>query len=184
MPPAGISLSLTGYTAYRQLAKDLRKAGKKDLRAALRKQINDAGRPVLQDVQSAVRNIRVTSHGGGTAQRRKFNVERATTTRAKASAGRRKAGLRDSIARATKLQVTAKGVKFVVRSALLPEDQRSLPRHLDSAKGWRHPVFGNRDNWVSQKGQPYFAATIKKKAPAFRRAILEAMEQIRRQLDG
>jgi hypothetical protein len=183
MARAGVSLSVTGYSAYRKLAKDLRKAGRKDLRAALRKQIANAGRPVLDEVKAAVRTLPVTSRGGGTAQRRKYNVGRASTERAKASAGRRGAGLRTSIASATRLQVTAKGVRFVVNSARLPESQRSLPRHLDSEKGWRHPVFGDTHTWVHQKGKPYFATTIKRKAPAFRRAILDAMEQIRRDLD-
>lgn len=183
MPPLRISIAGTNAQAFRQLAKDLRKAGKTDLRKELRKKITDAGRPVLDDVKAAVRDVPVTSRGGGGTQRLKYNVGRATTERAKASAGRRVAGLRATIARATKLQITAKGVRFVVQSSQLPEDQRSLPRHLDSAKGWRHPVFGDRDVWVSQKGRPYFAVTIKKKAPAFRQAIVGAMETIRQQLE-
>lgn len=183
MPPIGLSLAAQNVGAYRDLAKRLRQAGRKDLRSSLRKKISDAGRPVLDDVKTAVRTIPVTSHGGGTAQRRRYNVGRATTERAKRSAGRRGAGLRSTIASATKLQITAKGVRFVVQSSKLPENQRSLPRHLDSEKGWRHPVFGNRDNWVAQKGRPYFASTIKKKAPAFRRAIVEAMEKIRREIE-
>lgn len=185
MPPVGISISAMGYQAYRQLAKDLRKAGRPggDLRKKLRKKITDAGRPVVGEVRAAVRDLPVTSRGGGGKARTAFNVERASTERAKASAARRAGGLRASIARAVKLQVTARGVRFTVNSAVLPPDQRTLPRHLDSAKGWRHPVFGDRDVWVHQKGRPYFAATIKRRAPAFRKAVLEAMEEIRRELD-
>lgn len=183
MPPVGIGIKVANAQAYRQLAKQLRKAGRTDLRKELRKKIADAGRPVLDDVKTAAREIPVTSRGGGTSQRRKYNVDRATTVRAKASAGRRGAGLRATIASATKLQVTAKGVRFVVQSSKLPEDQRSLPRHLDSEKGWRHPVFGNKEEWVHQKGKPYFAVTIKRKAPAFRRAILDAMDAIRKMIE-
>lgn len=183
MPPLRISLAATNVSAYRQLAKDLRKAGKTDLRKQLRKKITDAGRPVLDDVRSAVRDLPVTSRGGGGKQRLGYNVERATTARAKTSAGRRGSGLRQTIAAATKLQVTARGVRFVVQSSKLPPDQRTLPRHLDSEKGWRHPVFGDREEWVHQRGRPYFAVTIKKRASAFRKAIVEAMEQIRRDLE-
>lgn len=183
MPPLGISLAASGYKEYRQLAKDLRKAGKSDLRKALRKKITEAGRPVVEEVKSAVRDIPVTARGGGTAQRRKFNVARATTERAKASAKRRGAGLRATIASATRLQITAKGVRIVVNSARLPVDQRTLPRHLDSEKGWEHPTFGDWNAKVRQRGRPYFSSTIRKRAPAFRRAVLEAMEQIRDQLD-
>jgi hypothetical protein len=182
MPPIRISIAATNVSEYRKLAKELRKAGKTDLRKQLRKQIADAGRPVLDDVKAAVRDMPVTSRGGGGAQRRRFNVARASTERAKASAARRGAGLRSTIASATKLQITAKGVRFVVQSSKLPADQRTLPRHLDSEKGWRHPVFGDRDVWVTQKGRPYFGSTIKRKAPAFRKAIVDAMEKIRQQL--
>lgn len=183
MPPFGISLAATNVSAYRDLAKKLRQAGRKDLRKELRQKITEAGRPVLEDVKAAARAIPVTSRGGGRKQRRRYNVDRATTERAKASAGRRAAGLRATIASATKLQVTARGVRFVVQSSKLPPDQQSLPRHLDSTKGWRHPVFGDRDVWVEQQGRPYFGVTIKQRAPAFRRAIAEAMEKIRDDID-
>ena len=183
MPPAGISISATGYKQYRELAKKLRQAGRKDLRKKLRKRIADAGKPVLDEVKAAVRNLPVTSHGGGGKQRTAFNVARASTERAKAAAARRGAGLRATIASATRLQITAKGVRFAVNSNRFPAEQRTLPRHLDSQKGWRHPVFGDRETWVHQRGRPYFAATIKKRAPAFRRAVLDAMDEIAKELD-
>jgi hypothetical protein len=75
-------------------------------------------------------------------------------------------------------------VRIVVASSRLPADQQSLPRHLDSPKGWRHPVFGNKNNWVHQQGKPYFATTIKRHAPAFRRAVISAMETIRSRIEG
>lgn len=183
MPPAGVSISAAGYQDFRALAKKLRQAGKKDLRKKLRKKISDAGQPVLGEVRAAVRAIPITSHGGGTGQRTAHNVARATTERAKKAAARRGAGLRATIASATKLQITAKGVRFVVSSNRFPADQRTLPRRLDSEKGWRHPVFGDREKWVHQRGKPYFAATIKKRAPAFRRAIIAAMEEISNELE-
>jgi hypothetical protein len=184
MATAGISISSQGVKEYRDLARRLREAGRRELRAALRKHIADAGRPVLDEVRTAARTLPVSgSRGGGTAQRRRFATANASDKR-KLSAGRRKVGLRRSIASAIKLQVTARGVRFIVNSTQLPPDQRTLPRHLDSPKGWRHPVFGNREQWVHQEGKPYFATTIKKRAPQFRRAILDAMEEIRRELEG
>lgn len=184
MPPAKFSVSAQGYAQYRELAKKLRAAGRRDLRKQLRTRITDAGKPVVEDVRNAVLAVKTTStRGGGTKQRREFNVGRATTERAKKSASRRRSGLRRSIASATKLQITARGVRFVVNSNALPVDQRHLPRHLDSAKGWRHPVFGDRHNWVHQQGQPWFGATIKRKAPAFRQAILKAMDDVRAELE-
>lgn len=187
----------------RNLAKKLRAAGRTDLRRNLRKTIADAGKPVLDEVKTAVRDLRVTSqavgskhfghndssHGGGTGQRRQHRVSKAKATarasleKAQERARRRGAGLRESVAAATKLQITAKGVRFVVSSAQLPEGQQSLPRHLDSAKGWRHPVFGNREVWVAERGGPWFAETLKKRAPEFRATIVDAMEQTKADLE-
>jgi hypothetical protein len=210
MPPVRISLAAQGVDEWRALAKKLRK--KKEFRKNLRDQITAAGRPIVGEVQEAVLKVKTAtshksskekrvwvsasegSHGGGTSRRRttlavqagrrarksKKNV-RAAIQRA---AGKKGLGLRESIARATKLKVTARGVKFYVDSSKMPESQRNLPRLLDSEKGWRHPLFGNREDWVDQKGQPYFGATIKKKAPEFRRAIENAMNEVKRDLDS
>lgn len=194
MADARISLSIVGAREWKQLSKNLRGAGNRGMRTALRKRIQEAGQPVLDEVKAAARNIPVTSEGGGgTNRRRTFNSLQAGRRAAKrgkdigkaaARGGRRSAGLRTSIAAATKLQITARGIRFVVASANLPESQRTLPRHLDSPKGWRHPVFGNREHWVHQQGKPYFASTISKRAPAFRQSILDAMEDVKNQIEN
>jgi len=181
----GFSIAATNVDQYRETIERLRKAGKvgKGLRKNLRKQIADAGKPAVDDVKQTVLSIPITSHGGGGAQRRRYNVDRATTERAKRTAARRGAGLRRTIASSVAIQQTAKGIKIVTRSTKLPEDQRSLPRHLDSPKGWRHPVFGNPSNWVQQQGKPYFGETIKKHAPGFRRAAVKAIEDTIAQIE-
>lgn len=189
MPEISLSAGQAGQQ-FRLLAKKLRQAGAVDLRKALRQKIVAAGGPVVDEVKQAVRDLNVTSsHGGGTLQRRGFNVSRAKASaktdlaEAQQRAERRGAGLRETVAAGVRLQVTAKGVKIIASSARLPDSQKSLPRHLDSDKGWRHPVFGNKESWVHQRGGPWFASTIKPKAPAFRAAIVDAMEDIKKQLD-
>jgi hypothetical protein len=188
-----IGLAAQNVGQYRALAKKLRDAGRKDLRSALRKRISGAGKPVVEEVKAAVRDLHVTSHGGGGKRRQQFNAlqagrrayKRGADVRAAAArAAKRSTSLRETVAKATRQQITAKGVRIIVDSKKLPESQQSLPRHLDSEKGWRHPVFGNRNNWVSQKGGPYFASTIKKRAPEFRQAIVDAMDEITAELEG
>lgn len=194
MANAGISISVVGYDEWRKLSKKLRGAPN-ELRANLRKQIQAAGKPILEDVKEAARTIPVTSSGGGgTARRQTFNSMQAgrrahetgksVESAAKRAAGRRKAGLRRSVANAAKLQIRARGIRFIIDSSTLPESQRTLPRHLDSPKGWRHPVFGNRENWVHQEGKPYFASTIKKRSNDFRKAILDAMEETKNKIQN
>lgn len=196
-----MSLAAQNVDEWRRTAAALRKAGTKGqgLRRQLRSEINDAAKPVLLETQEAVRSLRVTSetrslsinqvagpparsHGGGRGQRRKHAVSRARTERAAKAVARRPHSLREAAARATKLQQTVKGVRFVVRGNLMPPGQESLPRHLDSEKGWRHPFFGNKEVWFTEKGGPWFGATIKKKAPEFRRAVLQAVDKVKREL--
>lgn len=180
MADFGISISAQGAQELRALSKKLK--NNKPLRKKLRTKIAEAGKPVVADVKQAVLALNVTSHGGGSAQRRAHAVGKAKTARAKASASKRPAGLRQTIASATNVQITARGIRIRVSGTKLPPDQQSLPRHLDSKKGWRHPTF--RDGpWVSQKGGPYFGDVIKKRAPSFRRGALLAIEETIAELD-
>ncbi|MGH3439669.1 MAG: hypothetical protein ACRDRN_24845 [Sciscionella sp.] len=189
MPEVRISLSSQGAQEFRALSRKLKDTGRKDLRTKLRRGIIQAGKPVVADVQEAVLSLHTTSTGNlnpksGNARRREHNIARARSASAVRRAERLGAGLRESTARATRLQVTARGVKIITDSNKLPESQRSLPRHMDSPKGWRHPVFGNRHVWVLQKAGPWFASTISKKAPKFRQAILQTMDDVTRDLES
>lgn len=184
MPPIAVRVSAKNVAQYRQLARKLRETGRKDLRAKLRQSISEAGKPVLDEVKERVQTLHVTSsHGGGGMQRARFKSGRARTEKARDRLLRKGRGLRAEVASATKLQITTKGVRFYVNSSQLPPDQQSLPRHLDSPKGWRHPVFGNKSNWVEQKGGPWFADTIKGRAPSFRQAIVKAMDDTANELE-
>jgi hypothetical protein len=164
----------------------LKTAGRGDLRKQLNKSIKDAGRPIVENVRNAAQGLHSnSSHGGGARQRQKYAASRARTERAAANALRRSGSLRRRVASATTLESTQRGVRFVVRSAQLPPDQRSLPRHMNSEKGTRHPVFGNRDNWVSQTWRPagFFSKTISQKSHDFRRYIGAQLEEIKKQID-
>lgn len=179
-----LSLAAQNVGQYRALARKLREAGRTDLRKKLRERIAEAGKPVVDEVKRAVESLNVTSaRGGGGAQRAKFKAGKARTEKARDRLLRKGRGLRREVAAATRIQTTTKGVRIIVASNRLPEDQQTLPRHLDSTKGWRHPVFGG-DVWVRQKGGPWFASTIKKRAPAFRQAIVRAMDDIQKQIES
>lgn len=96
---------------------------------------------------------------------------------AKAEAG---SGLRETIARATAGSVTTSdktgvGIRWKVAAAKMPNKQRALPKGFNSPKGWRHPVYGNRNVWVAQHGTPFFDTTIKKHQNDLRDAVVEGM---------
>lgn len=175
---AGFSVSAQGAGQLQELSRALRAAGRGELRKKLRREIADAGRPVVAEVREAVLRLPVKgTRGGGGAARRGHAVGRTRTPRSAAAAAAREHGLRRSVAAATSLSITARGIRIVVSGAKLPPQQRSLPRHMDSPKGWRHPVFG-RDVWVHEQAGPWFASTIGRRAPVFRTAVLKAMDAV------
>lgn len=177
---------------FRELSKRLRQTGQTDLRKNLRKAIQEAGKPVVQATQDAVRSIPITSegigafagdfrvptnsHGGGRKQRRTHTASTSRTEKSRQRALKRGGSLREAVARSVKLQITTRGIRIISDSKAMPPDQQTLPRRMDSPKGWRHPVFGNREVWVTEKGKPWFGSTIQKHAPDFRAAVVDVME--------
>lgn len=65
----------------------------------------------------------------------------------------------------------------------IPPDMRSLPAYVDGRGRWRHPVFGNTNAWVGQRGEPWFVPTILARAPQFRAGVQRAMNTVARRID-
>jgi hypothetical protein len=186
-----VDVRITGAEQLGGLAKRLKDAGPdgKKLRKELLKAIRTGAKPALAATRKTVKTIPVTgARGGGRKARAGHQFDRSRgdeeTRRARAKRG---AGLRDTVARSLRLTVKtgsrAPRVRIEVDASKMPEDQRSLPRHLDNPEGWRHPTFGN-DPWVAQKGRPWFEVTIRKHLPALRAHILKAMDDIADQIEG
>ncbi|WP_433252859.1 hypothetical protein ACQPYK_08560 [Streptosporangium sp. CA-135522] len=180
---------VAGAEQMRKLAADLKKVDRK-LATKLRKAIRDAARPAVADAKTAITTLKVTgSRGGGTKQRADQHLQRAkdpTNERAIARA-RARAGLRRTIAAAIKTDIRdggrRAGVRIVVDASKLPADQKTLPRRMNNRKGWRHPLFGNRDRWYAQRGRPWFEPSISRHVNKVRTTILAAMDEIAAELD-
>jgi hypothetical protein len=170
MPTVRFGLHVEGGEKYKALSRDLRAQGRGDLQRRLRAGIKDAGKPAVADVRASARAVQVTSSKGGHARP-------DTSTH-----------LRERVAKATTIAVRQKGIRIKVSAKKVGPYGVVLPKYLDASLGryqrWRHPVFGNRSNWVEQKGQPYFGVTIKRHAQDFRRALLDVMDDVGRELTG
>lgn len=166
------------------LAKRLKEAGDKKLQRELSRSVRKVTRPIVKDLRSAIKSLPVSgSRGRGSRSRANYDLDRMKKlTEKNALKAIKRAGLRDTIARAirSEFRTTGRsaGVKISVKGTLIPPDQRVLPKYLDSPKGWRHPVFGNRQNWVRQKGRPWWSVTIQPHADKARREILEGARQV------
>ena len=129
------------------------------LKRELRKNFRDAAEPVIGDVQQSI--LLMPSHHDGT--------------------------LRAGIARTVTVSTSLTGDGIAVRVSSLgsrmPPGKESLPFHVDSGRGWGHPVFGHRDRWVRQQGKPeWFERPIADNARQFQGAAQQALDETQRKL--
>lgn len=74
-----------------------------------------------------------------------------------ATHGTKHTGLRESVAAGVNITpyTGALGTGTAITTSMPKEDAAVIPAGFDPslrAKGWRHPVFGNKRKWVEQKG--------------------------------
>ncbi len=200
-----VDVRITGANQLHELSKRL-KAADKTLPAKLRKAIRQGTAPAVSATKQAITTLPVKGSRGGGRKQRSTHTGDAAVGRLKARAAKtqmgeadlaaregkardraqRRAGLRQSIAAAIKVEIktgSRAAVRIKVDEKKLPPDQQTLPRRLDDPRGWRHPVFGDREVWVRQQGGPWFESTIRRHLDATRKAVLAAMDEVARELD-
>ena len=135
------------------------------LKRNLRRAFKDAAEPVLGDVEQSI--LLMPSHHDGTLRRQ---VAKTVSVRTSFSAS----GVR--------VQIDSLGAK-------MPPGKGTLPHHMDSGKGWNHPVYGHgprsRWHWTRrrQTGKPgWFERPIADNAREFQAAAQRAIDAVRREL--
>jgi len=127
----------------------------------MRKELVKAARPFVPRVRAAILNI--------------------------ATHGTKHTGLRLRIAANVEAysyiyyEIASVGVR--VSTQRMPSGQKSLPLMMEGAKIWRHPVFGDTENWVTQEPHPYFEEGMAGYGPAAQLAVSRAVDHIARVLD-
>lgn len=110
----------------------------KSLTTALRKRIKNAGNIAADSVR---KKLALSSPGGGD------------------DSGESRAALIAATRVTVSFAKRAAGAKIVTGSGGLDAAHKGLLKVYNKTS-FRHPVFGNTDNWVPQKGRPYFNAGI------------------------
>jgi hypothetical protein len=170
-----VEIEVRGGASLHEVAARLREAARKDLRTELLQAFRRAGRSLLDDEKSTAASlpIRGFPHPG-----RKRRYSGPSTAK----------NLRAQVAAATGLEVTLSGddprVRVKVSSAKMPAGMRWLPRKLNSDRGWRHPVLGNRHVWVKQVGKEWFEPTGRKHFDDFRREAQQALDRVADKIAG
>lgn len=158
------------YEKFGTLARRFRDAADGDLRRDAVNELQSAARPVLGAVRASVLSASfpvVPAGDGGTPSK----------------------GLRERLAAASHATPLPQGsgVRFQVEYGEVdPKWGRRLAMLTDVelAPRWRHPVFGNRNYWVTQQGRPWFFSSIRPAAPAFESGVRRAMDRTARKISG
>ncbi|MEV6790905.1 hypothetical protein AB0M87_02665 [Streptomyces sp. NPDC051320] len=59
----------------------------------------------------------------------------------------------------------------------------NAPKRTNSSRGWRHPVWGNRENWVQQRGKiEWFDRAFQGRQDIYKQAVHAAMEDMARRI--
>jgi hypothetical protein len=157
------------------------------LKRELRKNFRDAAKPLVRDVQQSI--LTMPSHHAGQ--------------------------LREEVAKTVVLRTSfaASGVRVNIDSvgSKMPQGKGTLPHHLDSGKGWNHPVYARGPRftlrrsrarkyrhlkedlkplvkqgawtWTHQEGKPgWFEKPIADNAREFRDAALKAIAETEKHL--
>lgn len=155
------------------------------------------------DLTRAVRSLRGVENGKALRTQLRKNVRRGLAPAVPAIRSKVKSlpskgetrrrgrpGLRRSTARATRLQVSLSARQAIVTLRVdpkkMPKGQHNLPAYLNGNapfERWRHKVFG-RDEWVTQPAHPYFDAVIRRYQPAAVRAVEDALNHIKGEIEG
>lgn len=91
--------------------------------------------------------------------------------------GKKHTGLRGRLAAGVDVDTRTSGVRIVAKA--VDPSEVSLPRGMDNgARGWRHPVYGNRDVWVQQRGGSWFREPISRHQDALERSLTNVLEQM------
>lgn len=141
-----------------RIAAELRRMDNPELKKRFRQELRAAGKPMVPKVRQAIRDI---------PSKRGYSAD----------------GLRGRMAKAVKLEVrtTGKqaGVRLRVDGRRMPAGQKALQSYMEGVrKPWRHPVYGNRDAWVSQPPKPYFYRTVEPMGLSAQRNIQRAAERV------
>lgn len=154
-------VEIRGGAELRRISLELRRMGGGELTRKLRKELRAAAAPLVPQVRASIMQIPTT--------------------------GDKSSGLRRRMAKATRLELRTvgreAGVAIRVDGRKMPTGQGRLPAYMEgSRKRWRHPVYGNRNNWVGQQPHPYFYNVVRNLGPRSRVAVNRVLDEATREI--
>lgn len=124
---------------------------------------------------------RIREAGTEGAKASKAEVLKAPTTVSRHRM--RDKGLRRQMAAGIRVQIAAgersSRVGVIIKSTGpgLAGERRKLIKRWDDPRGWRHPVFGDRETWVHQVGRPYFRKVLAEQKDQLAAKVRQALDE-------
>jgi hypothetical protein len=135
------------------------------LRRQLSKELREAVAPAVTDAKG-----RLMAMGSAGLAREGEPLRKAVTSRIKVQA---------------RLTGRSAGVRVRVGTGGMPRGFGQAPKRLNRDAGWRHPVFGNTEKWVSQRGAPgWFDDPMHERQAEFRAAVERAVKGMADRIRG
>lgn len=165
---AQIQMTVTPDASLRGAVSRLRAASGGSLNRKINAAITSGSRPAVAAAQAAFRRASLPATGGGRGGR--------------GGGGGR--GLRGRVAAAVGVKNTAGGIAIKVDGRKV--DGRygdALVLALNGMAALRHPVYGNRRAWVSQRGpREVFYNALKPMEAEWKRACEQALDEVAREI--
>jgi hypothetical protein len=156
-----IGLSMRTGEDLRRISRELNRMDNQEVKKRFRKELRAVATPFVPLVRNSIKSI---------PSKRPYTAD----------------GLRAQMAKATRVEVRTvgrdAGVAIRVDGRKMPAKMKALPKGMEGTKRWRHPVFGNRENWVNQQPHPYFFHVVRPAAVAGRRAAARVVDSIDRDI--
>jgi hypothetical protein len=90
-------------------------------------------------------------------------------------------GLRSKVAAG--VHVERQGTGGVrVQTSMPTASEGIIPRGLDRAKGWRHPLFGDKNHWFSNPGYDWFVSTFARSEDMIESHLHHVLERAAREI--
>lgn len=141
----------------------------KALKRDLARNLREAVRPAVDEIKAGAEKIKSGSRSSVRPTKKKPMAESAISLGA-------------AIARSINVSVRTKGrsadVRIGARKSGMPRGFTNAPKRVN-AQSWRHPVYGDRDVWVAQVGNPrFFDDPPRREHERYRRACVKAMDDM------
>lgn len=161
-----MSIAADPNAEFARVTAKLRAAGRGDLQRSMVAKLRRRGQPAVQAARSSIRAATMPakpSKGGGASS-----------------------GLRGKAAAAIGMTATPKGVSIRVDGKKVdPAYGTSLFLALNGLTRLRHPVFGNRSAWVTQRGgSERFFSALKPFSQQWRKDVEQVIEDYAREIGG